>query len=219
MMSRSTTRASPGSAGGGDPRVLHRGLAPRPDAGREAAVHRRRTPFRTRAGASRRRFSPREPARGSCTTRGGRSATTRLTRATATFIYATEEEFAGGAFPNGCANDGPLFISSLEGSYNGEGWRSTPTEQVPSEDDRHLAPVRQGRVVDVHGLLGPLLPDRGPHPLDVVLQPGVAVPRHHRPDRPDRDRLFPAGHGHVGEASATGASTTPPIGTASTSSG
>ena len=28
-------------------------------------------------------------------------------------IYATEEEFAGGSFPNGCANDGPLFISSL----------------------------------------------------------------------------------------------------------
>jgi hypothetical protein len=41
-------------------------------------------------------------------------------------IYATEEEFAGGSFPNGCANDGPLFISSLEGSYNGEAWRSTP---------------------------------------------------------------------------------------------
>lgn len=38
-------------------------------------------------------------------------------------IYATEEEFAGGAFPNGCANDGPLFISKLEGSYGGEAWR------------------------------------------------------------------------------------------------
>ena len=41
-------------------------------------------------------------------------------------IFATEEEFAGGAFPNGCANDGPLFIASLDGSYNGEAWRSTP---------------------------------------------------------------------------------------------
>jgi hypothetical protein len=41
-------------------------------------------------------------------------------------IYATEEEFAGGAFPNGCANDGPLFISSLDGSYEAEAWRSTP---------------------------------------------------------------------------------------------
>jgi hypothetical protein len=41
-------------------------------------------------------------------------------------IFATEEEFAGGSFPNGCANDGPLFISSLAGSYNGEAWRSTP---------------------------------------------------------------------------------------------
>ncbi len=39
-------------------------------------------------------------------------------------IYATEEEFA-----SGCANDGPLFISSLEGSYNGEAWRSTPTDK------------------------------------------------------------------------------------------
>jgi hypothetical protein len=44
-------------------------------------------------------------------------------------IYATEEEFAGGPFPNGCANDGPLFISKLEGSYGGEGWRSTPTDK------------------------------------------------------------------------------------------
>ena len=41
-------------------------------------------------------------------------------------IYGTEEEFAGGAFPNGCRNDGPLFIASLEGSYDGEAWRSTP---------------------------------------------------------------------------------------------
>ena len=44
-------------------------------------------------------------------------------------IYATEEEFAGGAYPNGCANDGPLFISSLEGSYNGEAWQSTPANK------------------------------------------------------------------------------------------
>jgi hypothetical protein len=41
-------------------------------------------------------------------------------------IYATEEEFVGGSFPNGCANDGALFIASLDGSYNGEAWRSTP---------------------------------------------------------------------------------------------
>jgi hypothetical protein len=44
-------------------------------------------------------------------------------------IFATEEEFAGGSFPNGCANDGPLFISSLEGSYNGAAWRSTPANK------------------------------------------------------------------------------------------
>jgi hypothetical protein len=44
-------------------------------------------------------------------------------------IYATEEEFAGGPFPNGCANDGPLFIADLAGSYNGEAWRSTPTNK------------------------------------------------------------------------------------------
>ena len=44
-------------------------------------------------------------------------------------IYATEEEFVGGAYPNGCANDGALFIASLEGSYNGEAWRSTPQDK------------------------------------------------------------------------------------------
>ncbi|RDI65600.1 hypothetical protein DFR76_106472 [Nocardia pseudobrasiliensis] len=36
-------------------------------------------------------------------------------------IYATEENFV-----DGCAGDGVLVISSLEGSYHGEGWRSTP---------------------------------------------------------------------------------------------
>jgi hypothetical protein len=44
-------------------------------------------------------------------------------------IYATEEEFAGGSYPNGCANDGPLFISSLEGSYGGQAWNSTPANK------------------------------------------------------------------------------------------
>ncbi|MEV6562152.1 hypothetical protein AB0M22_40965 [Nocardia sp. NPDC051756] len=36
-------------------------------------------------------------------------------------IYATEESFV-----DGCAGDGVLVIASLDGSYGGEGWRSTP---------------------------------------------------------------------------------------------
>ncbi|OXM56645.1 hypothetical protein CFP71_12495 [Amycolatopsis thailandensis] len=36
-------------------------------------------------------------------------------------IYATEESFL-----DGCVGDGVLTISSLQNSYNGEGWRSTP---------------------------------------------------------------------------------------------
>ncbi|MFE0026257.1 LVIVD repeat-containing protein [Amycolatopsis sp. NPDC059021] len=36
-------------------------------------------------------------------------------------VYATEESFV-----DGCAGDGVLTISSLEGSYGGEGWKSTP---------------------------------------------------------------------------------------------
>lgn len=36
-------------------------------------------------------------------------------------VYATEESFLPG-----CASDGVLTISSLDGSYQGEGWRSTP---------------------------------------------------------------------------------------------
>ncbi|MCP3804207.1 hypothetical protein NLX83_33535 [Allokutzneria sp. A3M-2-11 16] len=36
-------------------------------------------------------------------------------------VFATEENFA-----DGCAADGVLVISSLKGSYGGEGWRSTP---------------------------------------------------------------------------------------------
>ncbi|MFI0407340.1 LVIVD repeat-containing protein [Actinomadura sp. 3N508] len=38
-------------------------------------------------------------------------------------IYVTEE-----TFNDGCANDGLLVIASLEGSYRGEGWRSTPQD-------------------------------------------------------------------------------------------
>ncbi|QFU92314.1 LVIVD repeat-containing protein [Amycolatopsis sp. YIM 10] len=38
-------------------------------------------------------------------------------------IYAVEESFL-----DGCAGDGVLVISSLEGSYGGEGWRSTPED-------------------------------------------------------------------------------------------
>lgn len=37
-------------------------------------------------------------------------------------VYATEENFV-----DGCAGDGVLTISSLAGSYGGEGWRSTPS--------------------------------------------------------------------------------------------
>jgi hypothetical protein len=36
-------------------------------------------------------------------------------------IYGTEEDFRGG-----CASDGAFVISSLEGSYGGQAWRSTP---------------------------------------------------------------------------------------------
>ncbi|HEV2778056.1 MAG TPA: hypothetical protein VGX25_01520 [Actinophytocola sp.] len=36
-------------------------------------------------------------------------------------IYVTEENFV-----DGCAGDGVLVIASLRGSFNGEGWRSTP---------------------------------------------------------------------------------------------
>lgn len=45
-------------------------------------------------------------------------------------IYATEESFV-----DGCAGDGVLVIASLRGSFNGEGWRSTP------EDPLRLRPV------------------------------------------------------------------------------
>ena len=38
-------------------------------------------------------------------------------------IYATEENFAFN-----CEEDGRFVIASLEGSYDGQGWRSTPTE-------------------------------------------------------------------------------------------
>ncbi|MGP4028279.1 LVIVD repeat-containing protein [Actinomadura sp. 3N407] len=38
-------------------------------------------------------------------------------------LYVTEETFS-----EGCANDGLLVIASLKGSYDGEGWRSTPDD-------------------------------------------------------------------------------------------
>ena len=39
-------------------------------------------------------------------------------------IFATEEEFQGG-----CQADGPLMIASLEGSFNGEAWKSTTADK------------------------------------------------------------------------------------------
>ncbi|RZS36524.1 LVIVD repeat-containing protein [Herbihabitans rhizosphaerae] len=44
-------------------------------------------------------------------------------RPTGDLIYVTEE-----AFESGCASDGVLVIASLAGSYEGQGWKSTPSD-------------------------------------------------------------------------------------------
>jgi hypothetical protein len=55
-------------------------------------------------------------------------------------IYVTEESFA-----DGCASDGVLVIASLRGSYDGEGWRSTP------ENPFRLRPVSTWSVAGQEG--------------------------------------------------------------------
>ena len=132
-------------------------------------------------------------------------------------IYATEEEFAGGAFPNGCANDGPLFISSLEGSYDGEAWRSTPSNKfrlktvatwhpfgkegssTSTDCSAHYFEIKD-RILSIRSTPR----DRGS---------STSPTRRARPDR-----LLPARYRYVGDLS-TRASTTRPIATACTCCG
>ena len=119
-------------------------------------------------------------------------------------IYATEEEFAGGAFPNGCANDGPLFISKLEGSYNGEAWRSTPSNKFRLKTLATWHPFgKEGSSTSTDcsahyfqikdRILSMSFYSQGSRFLDIT-----------EPDRSDRDRVLPARHGHLGDLSAQG---------------
>ena len=49
------------------------------------------------------------------------------------------------------------------------------------------------------------LRDQGPHPVDVLPQPGHAVPGHLEPDEPDRGRVLPARHRDLGDLAPHGA--------------
>lgn len=70
-------------------------------------------------------------------------------------IYVTEENFA-----DGCASDGVLVIASLRGSFNGEGWRSTP------EQPFRLQPVGTWGVAGQEGS-DPVTGDCSAHYFDV----------------------------------------------------
>lgn len=70
-------------------------------------------------------------------------------------IYVTEESFLAG-----CASDGVLVIASLRGSFNGEGWRSTP------ENPFRLQPVGTWSVAGQEGT-DPASEDCSAHYFDV----------------------------------------------------
>ena len=155
--STSTTPASPGSPAS----AARAATTPRACTGTRCSAsragRRRWTRSRTRAAACRRRPRARSstPASRSSPLPDGNaggwmhnswrpigSDAPRPTGATTgELLLGTEEWFGAGT--NACRDEGKFTISSLKGSYNGEGWRSTPDEAVPHGGRRLVGPGRQ----------------------------------------------------------------------------
>ena len=80
-------------------------------------------------------------------------------------LLATEEDF--GPPEEACKNRGQFTIASLEGSYDGQAWRSTPAEPLPPPGGRHLEPVREGGITARRGQYDPLARFCSAHYFDV----------------------------------------------------
>ena len=119
-------------------------------------------------------------------------------------VMGTEEWFNSTT----CDGEGQFVISSLEGSYNGEGWKLDAGEAVPPQDGRHLEPKDKEATIPLEQLLGALLRPRQRPDRVRLVRPGHAHPRHQRPDESDPGRLLPA---------RTAATCGRPTGTATTS--
>ena len=99
-----------------------------------------------------------------------------------------------------CRNRGQFAISSLEGSFDGEAWRSTPASPFRLETVGTWNPSEKegsrpiGGPVQPAGqlLLGPLLRRGRQHGHLRLVRRGHAVPRHLRPGQPDPVRLLAA---------------------------
>ena len=144
--STSTTPGSPGSPVSAARAATGRRASTTTRSSARSGTRRRWTRSRTRAAGSTTPRSAPTPAAG-CTTRGARSADnaprTDLRYVKGELLLGTEEDFGPGA--DQCKDRGKFTISSLKGSYNGEGWRSTPAAAVPDEARRLLEPVPSRR--------------------------------------------------------------------------
>ena len=180
-------------------RLLDRRHAPRPAHRRGPRARRRSTRSRTRAAASRRRGREVNNP-GGLMHNGLRPAGADLKHGPALgqgykpgeLVMGTEEDFNA---HRRCDGEGQFTIASLEGSYDGEGWRSTPAGQVPAQDGRHVEPegarrarssstttaARRTTSTSQDGLIAYGL-----------VRPGHADPGHLGPDEPDPGRLLPA---------------------------
>ncbi len=176
----------------------------RPARGRNARRPRRSTRSPTAAAACRARSPPTRPA-ASSTTPGGPSGARRrrATRAIGAASCCSRPRRTS-ARREGVPRPRPVQIASLEGSFDGEAWRSTPAEAVPAEDRRHLEPVPEGGLAPGRRplrparqlLLGPLLRRGRQHGDLRLVRRGHALPRHLGPGEPDPVRVLAAGRRH-----------------------
>ena len=121
------------------------------------------------------------------------------------YLIATEEDFADADL--GCSQQGHFNVASLDGSYNGEAWRSTPARKFRLKVVGSWAPVPAGGLAAGRRalragrrlLLGALLRRAREHGGLRLVRRGHAVPGHLQPAAPGPDRVLAAGrHARVG---------------------
>ncbi len=111
-------------------------------------------------------------------------------------LLSTEEDF--GPPELACSDRGKFAISSLEGSFDGEAWRSTPAAPFRLETVGTWAPYQQEGSRPVGGPYDPLANFCSAHYFDVdashsdlrVVRRGHEVPRHLGSREPDAVRLL-----------------------------
>jgi hypothetical protein len=112
------------------------------------------------------------------------------------YLLATEEDFAEPEL--GCSKQGHFNIATLEGSYGGEAWTSTPKHRFRLKTVGSWAPYKQEGSRPIGGPYAPGSDFCSAHYFDVrgrdgrlrLVRRGHTVPGHLRPQAPETDRLL-----------------------------